>query len=305
MIHERVDIERWKAEFPLNRLQEEARAKALEEWEKRPRWFRTQRALERLIAAGRPVPGNVTGPFDVALAEQLRDDLLPVVPKDQRVRTDVFIWSQSEAPRREVTKVGGLPYWPAERPWPVSVAGRPMTFVCQFCFADSRDIVGETPGDLLLIFTDSELFWEQGDAGIRFEWLALGEPSLVSEAAVPETEWQITPCHGAIHRTYDISGGERFIDHVEDAEALAVIDGTKIGGVPLWIQNDEEVRGKHLCSSASIQPALDRPYPFLNVREPLRVGAASAWEYLMWGDGGTLYVFLDGAQGIHWTEQCY
>ena len=62
--------------------------------------------------------------------------------------------SSPGAPECSVTKVAGLPYRAAGLPWPLTDDGRPMTFLAQFCFEESRDLVGKLPGDVLLIFAE-------------------------------------------------------------------------------------------------------------------------------------------------------
>src|SRR5262249_17436874 len=122
---------------------------------------------------------GIVGPYAIAVLEQIRAERLMRTPALERTPTDVFVFAKGEPPRRELTKVGGLPYWPARRAWPRDDEGNPLAFLAQFCFADSRDITGELPGDVLLIFTrlDARITrypcpdWEQ----MHFEWLPLGE----------------------------------------------------------------------------------------------------------------------------------
>lgn len=56
---------------------------------------------------------HVTSPFHLFAVETLRDQhhlrVGPAIP------TDVFVWAIGEPARREVTKIGGLPYWPAHQ----------------------------------------------------------------------------------------------------------------------------------------------------------------------------------------------
>ena len=62
--------------------------------------------------------------------------------------TDLCVWGLGEAPRREMTKVGGVPYLRRDVPWPKS-GRKPWTFFFQINFADSRDLVDDLPGDVL------------------------------------------------------------------------------------------------------------------------------------------------------------
>jgi hypothetical protein len=69
-----------------------------------------------------------------------------------------------------VNEIGGLPYRPANQPWPKTEDGREMTMLAQFNFTDSTDIVVKQAGDLLLIFADAEGPLED----FHFEWQNLG-----------------------------------------------------------------------------------------------------------------------------------
>jgi hypothetical protein len=114
----------------------------------------------------------ITSPFDLFCVETLRDmhglrygDALP---------TDVFVFGKGEPPRRDCTKVGGLPYWPAGKPWPRTGDGTPYHFLAQFNFADSRDLITNLPGDVLLLLTDGPEEWTEDPDRLRFEWLPMG-----------------------------------------------------------------------------------------------------------------------------------
>ena len=103
---------------------------------------------------------------------------------------------------------------------------------------------------------------------------------------------------------------------------IAVIEGTKIVGVPRWIQRAEEIPGRFLCALGSVHPVyqtseddtIHRPYPFTNFQGPFvrgrRVFRAGEEEIkddrlLMWDDVGSLFLFLDNSGNIHWTIQSY
>jgi len=271
--------------------------------------------------------------------------------------TDVFVFAKGEPRDRGVTKVGGLPFWPREKDWPFGKSGKPMDFVAQFCFADSTDLFDALPGDLLLIFADGVYLkdWDEGDTGaLRFEWFKRSHINLIEAADIPKTRWEIIPVYGEIHRTIDYLIGsiwERewwsillrkskspsdFISGLGARSALekayhqswcvAMIEGTKIRGIPRWIQTAEGIPGRFLCALGSILPAyqtsedhiVHRPYPFTNVPGPFVRGRVSGRRVfhtadleiqtdhlLMWGDVGSLYLFLDDKGSIHWTIQSY
>jgi hypothetical protein len=300
VVHEVFDIARWKAMFPLAQLRDAAWQRELEDWERHPAKYVTPEAVEQARARSGPRAEAVTSPYDLAVLEQLREEALAEVAHRKRVPTDVFIFSAGEPERREVTKVGGLPYWPVDRPWPRTVGDRPMTFVVQFCFADSRDIVGHLPGDILLVFVDYEAETADEKSALKFEWVQLGEISLIDSESIPETGTTVTPCYGAIYRTFDSPGSE------PQESSLWQIEGTKIGGVPHWIQHSQWPWRRFLCACGSIQPAFGQPYPYLNVSEPRTRFCDPAHDNeLMWGDAGSLYIFRGPFNAIRGTVQYY
>ena len=84
-----------------------------------------------------------------------------------------------------MTRVGGLPWLPKSVRWP-TVSRRPATFLCQFDFRDSRDLVGDLPGDLLLVFVADERAIYDGVKRMRFVWASADDIDVVTEADVPE-----------------------------------------------------------------------------------------------------------------------
>jgi hypothetical protein len=350
MIHERVDIERWSKLFPLESLRKEAREFVESRRKASPHAYKNKSEVERHVKLMSPGGEIVTSPHHLAVVEQLRAEWLgggelPGFP------TDVFVFGRGEPPDRSVTKAGGLPFWPKARSWPAGKSGRPLNFVAQFCFADSSDLYDSLPGDVLIVFADGRYGedWTEGDVGaLRFEWVNRSESRLVESGDIPPSRWELLPVYGEIHRTKDyLTGGawepawwalllkksknpHRFLHGLGARRALetayhgpwriAVIEGTKIGGIPRWIQPAEKIPGRFLCSLGSVDPAyqiveeIRRPYPFTNFEAPLirrRRGFRSEEEeidadrLLMWGDAGSLFLFLDDDGRIHWTIQCY
>src|SRR4051794_36092617 len=117
-IHERFDLDRWKNIFPLNELRAQWKKSGIRE----------------------PSGTDVIGPSDLAVIEQIREEAFAQRPDAslERIPTDVFVFGVGEPARRDVTKFGGLPYWPRSRPWPHTRQGASMQFAAQVCFADSR-----------------------------------------------------------------------------------------------------------------------------------------------------------------------
>lgn len=288
MIHERFDIARWKSFFSLTRL--------------------------RQVAGGTtPAAGRISGPYDIAVLEQLRETSYAYLPGIERIPTDVFVCSRGEPDQRTVTKIGGLPYRAAEKRWPIAPSGVAMTFVAQICFVDSYDIVPSLPGDVLLIFTEAKNWRSEAeplynfmgesedDSFLLFEWVSLTTLPLVERQDIPETGLQIMPCYGSIHRTWDYPDVDGFA-YPDIAEYIPpVFEATKIGGV--CPRQDEEYHGieGYFCSLSSLDNEISQPFPFLNVSGVI---GWEEWQHshpLMIGDVGLINLFLDHDGSIRWT----
>jgi hypothetical protein len=257
---------------------------------------------------------QITSPFDLAIVEQLRKeerDLGPTVP------CDVFVFAKGESARREGTKIGGMPYRPAHLPWPTTSDDHtPMTFLGQLNFVNSKDVTGPLPGDVLLVFARDEVLAMDDPDALRFEWYPEGLTELVGLDAVPKPGWCFVVCHGHRHRTVDFPDGGVSLG-VQGSWKIAVLEGTKIGGVPpfrLEIEEHGGMPGRYLASIGSIEPAVGCPYPWLN--EPSQYAVfrsdekqwmrhCGAEDVLEWGDAGVLSFFLDEKNAIHWMIECY
>lgn len=294
-VHERLDIEYWKSFFSLPRLRQEA-----------------------IVQKQRPPEAySITGPYDIAVLEQLQEEAFATLPGIEREPTDIFVWNRGEPEQRAVTKIGGLPYRQAGKPWPVASSDTPMNFVAQFCFADSRDIIPTLPGDILLIFAEARK-WGRGpgdydlllgnsygsDSEVAFEWVSLGDFPLTTQVEIPKTPFQILPCYGTIHRTWDYPTIDGFAYRHIAEHITPIMAATKIGGIPPWIQPEEDIPGTFLCSLDSTAPKISKPFPFLNVPEPSSYEDWDKSRALMIGDVGTMFIFINSDGDLRWTAQC-
>jgi hypothetical protein len=291
LIHPVFDVTKWKAEYPLPRLREEARQFVLNRQKEEPDQYENKDAVARHIALMQPGGDIIEGPKEVAVIEQIRDEVRQSNRLEKRIPTDLLIFGEAEPSRPEVSKVGGAPYWPQEKPWPTKwpcprrgpKSKEPRTFIAQICFADSHDLIGSTSNDVLVIFAAGEYLqdWNDDDTeALTFEWLPLGLSDLVTIESVPK-RGTISPrsrC-AMLHRTVDYPSAGQAFDSFNCSWQLDVIEGTKIGGVPRWIQDEEPLEGRFLCSLGS--------------------------DTIMWGDMGTLYLFTDKQNRISWTIQYY
>lgn len=213
---------------------------------------------------------------------------------DGVVATDVFVWGQGEPKDRTLTKIGGLPYWPAERPWP-EAGGQPLPFVAQFNFADSRDLVGELPGEILVVFSDPGERWRTGDvSGLQFEWMRVGDGRVVVERLVPKPARPFFKGYGVIHRSQERAGAV--------PEVAAWRAATKIGGLP-GSGREGAAGERFLGQFAPVRalPGLD--YPWVNRPRALGEtadahGVLGETNLFGWGSEACLEMWLRADGGV-------
>jgi hypothetical protein len=302
-LHDRFDLSYWVQQFPLSKLRAEARDFVLRRRQELPQEYPDDSAVESHIDLMRPDGDFVVGPESVAVIEQLRAEALTDNQySGERVPTDVFVWARGEPANRAVTKTGGLPYRSADSPWPRSPRGEPLGFIAQICFADSGDLVGELPGDVLLVFGDDEALVCEPQQ-LVFEWSKPGILNPTAEVPVSAAE-PFTPYYGVIHRTEDWPDAvEELFQNYRRPEQIAIFEGTKIGGVPSPIQADVLPSGRFLAALGSISVDRKAPHPFVNVSGPL--GRWGDDNDLMIGDMGSLYLFIDKRGRVCASSQCY
>jgi hypothetical protein len=225
--------------------------------------------------------------------------------------------AEGEPPDRHATKIGGLPYWPSKTQWPTVKDGKPMSFLSQINFADSRDIMGELPGDVLLIFTpDSDGYIET----LHFGWQPLGLTNLILDDALPHQRWRPDPCYGHIFRTVSYPQAKRKKEFEESYYPrclgleiwseflLPQYQATQIGSAPYFIQDgDDQLPGRLLCAISSVGPDPHKPYPWINHPEPLMPENEFRFDdnYFMIGDTGCIYISIDENGRLHFNESCY
>ena len=224
-----------------------------------------------------PAVHHVTSPFHIAMVQQIRARVARVRNMPVGAPCDVFAFGLGEPLRRDITKIGGLPFRSANRPWPIAEDGGPMTFLCQFRFAESQDIVPDLPGDLLLVFCTDESDWF---GELHFEWHSI---SAISEPLIEETplpRWQFSTFFGQRYRTVDYFDDDVFFESLTEVlqlgdldfstAGLGILHATKIGGVPsVPLEDIDWIEGRYICSLGSIQAVPQWRYPFLNRKELL------------------------------------
>jgi hypothetical protein len=231
----------------------------------------------------------------------------------EAVPMDVFVMADGEPENRWVTKIGGLPYRPAGLEWPTTSDGSPSFFLAQFDFTDSCDIVGDLPGDLLLVFADDP------DGAVKpchFEWHALEEENLITAAEIPKHRFSFAPCYGHIHRTENFPHAKELRSPGQEYPKCRGLDvwaayhvpqyqATQIGEAPFYIQpRDENQPGRIICTISSVHPDGYKTYPFLNRHDALLPDERHG-KYLMMGDVGSIFVSIDDDGSLHCSDACY
>jgi hypothetical protein len=264
--------------------------------------------------------GGIASPYHLYSREKLCE--LHGVRTGQAYPTDVFVFGKGESPRRDGTKVGGMPYWPANRPWPKTTSGFPCLFFAQINFADSRDLLPDLPGDVLVLLAEEDtddFFWEP--MRIRFEWLSLGL-SPVAQFDPTLSVIKSGPFYGVIYRSADYPFDAEGLTHpwrradgaeksgIQNCDLVPILSGTKIDGVPYFIQDFGDPPGDFLCQIGSIGAAFDVPYPWVNHASPLGLGFGDRGvlgekNNVMFGDGGSIYLFREKDGTVTGKFSCY
>ena len=178
------------------------------EWSKK---IESQKYYQKYLEDARAQ--HIIKPSDILLNNALRtkalydwygDEISDRLSYVNSVPTDICIFGVGEAPLRHLTKYGGIPYRPSSKPWPVTETGVTYTFLAQFCFIDSNDIVGPLPGDILLIFAKDPWPYFSDDA-LYYEWynLDIKESELIQAEHCPPPKWLFFTGYGLLHRTVD------------------------------------------------------------------------------------------------------
>lgn len=257
----------------------------------------------------------ITSPFDLYSVERLRD--LHNLRKGTRSPTDIFVFGQGTPKNRGVTKISGLPYWPKARAWPNDQDGNFMQFLAQVSFVDSKDIVGDLPGDILVIFVpqdNEDWLWET--ERVRLEWVKACDNDLIEELPTGIKPFSHSEWYGVIHRSEDYPDSlakARTLD-VDQAAKLVLTSGTKIGGsLPESLQpaqfginpttgkpiklpkKKSGIEQQIICQIASIQAHPDVPYPWTNQKKSLgtkfdKSGIYGDSNQFVLGDMGSIYI---------------
>lgn len=225
----------------------------------------------------------LVGPHDAWFRQRTLEELREHVDFGMAFNADYFILASSETSDRSVTRIGGVPYWPKSRDWPISDSGAPIPFLAQFDLFRSRAVNKSMPARMLLIFAHTDV--RQGMAVKLQDYC---DPHhLIREQEMPvcccgpnyschrwSTEvfpqWQ--PRDGRSWSTYTQDDGSRIHDIYFAMQPF----GIQIGEHPFIppgaaiVEHNERV----LCSIASVLPRADASYPFIDRVAPLTLHEA-------------------------------
>jgi hypothetical protein len=272
---------------------------------------------------GHPV-FNLFSPREVALREnqirivQTELDLGPSIP------AHYLLYGSGVPATREQSRIGGLPYRPRDLEWPKDVNGCPQEFVCQIDFSDSRSLLPELPGQIMLLFASEEGL---GDAPYRLEWYPPGLTNLVSLFELPKFDFTFpmlvgSPVFCCLYETFDYPEAESRIKgtRFEKWTSFGMPCAGKIGG----FCKSTSPESQHILTIESIRFVVDEPYPFVQqggwspratldrllwrAARPLRrvMGVRNpCYDILMIGDLGRMHVFKDACGQFLVTDVSY
>ena len=211
---------------------------------------------------------HVTSPVHLVMVENQRAEIADELSRLHHIPSEVFTFSIGEPEDPTATKIGGVPFRQRDKPWP-QYSGYDYRFLAQFNFRHSRDLVGETPEELLLIFASEDF------CDIHLEWTSLEIDPLPRGADIPSPEPMVN-CHAIPYRTIDYYDPSH-----NPCYKLTALAANKIGGIPCEVKgeiaegcfckevdfdddSDEPIMGRHLCTLSSLQTSPNFKYPWCN-----------------------------------------
>lgn len=303
-VHPKVDLAYWSKIFPLETFERTSG----------PRKFATTKSGDPLDL-WKPRGEIITSPAHLCQVELVRKqytqsrDLGPSVP------VDIFLWSIDPPEKPFLTKLGGTPHRESTKPWP-SKDGKPCTFVAQFCFADSRDILSRNlPGDVLLVFfKDANSLY---DDSIHIEWSEIELDSPLNAIECPSPEFAVPQLSGHIYRSNEYPESWEVFEQAGHYQyyLFPTTQSTKIGRETFFTQNDPRRPGEEfLCALNSVHPTTypsGAKWPFIGL-ETLPDDWDKPDDDYGWGkyrmtfaDVGCMYFLIDEQGVVTWSWDSY
>jgi hypothetical protein len=304
-VHPQVDFDHWSKIFPIETFEKTSG----------PRQFDTTEPGDRLDL-WKPHGAIITSPAHLCEIELVRKEYAKSQDLGPPVPVDIFLWSIGPPEQPFLTKLGGTPHRESSKPWPTE-NGKPFTFVAQFCFADSRDIVSQKlPGDVMLIFfKDADSLYE--DHSIRIEWSSIELNSSMSAEQSPPASFTVPELSGHIYRTNEYPESWDVFEQAGHYQCYLFpkTQSTKIGRETFFTQNDP--RGPDdelLCALNSVAPAAYPPgqkWPFIGLEtlpdhwDKPRDNHGWGKYSMMFADVGCMYFMIDTNGNVTWSWDSY
>ncbi len=290
-------------------------------------------AAERIGSVG---TWYIASPCEVAVAVIERIGQLQRHPGAVIKPCDLHAFGIGEPADPWATKFGGVPYRPAEAPWPQADDGTPYIFMCQFNFTESLDLLRPLPGDVLLVFEKNGTFGADVERQVIFEWHSVGIRDIETSRRCAYVDDQEFVGYGVPCRTFDFLDIEPIIAESKESVEAARTEseilpapltwnaarflGMKIGGFPCWQDHGpwhaysprwgnchsaepQTVKSYlYLGGFGDIGPMIDHAWPWINRATPVSLREAST-ELGGFGlyDGFYIHLFLDRDDEIQWV----
>lgn len=220
----------------------------------------------------------LVGPRDACYIIEMRQRVADLMSFGSPVEQDLFVLAAGEPKQRLSTKVGGIPYWRADRPWPVNTSGDPIPFLAQFDLRESVDLVPNPPGDVILFFAFTDI---RLGATVRVQDqcnadLLIAKHELPVRSDIPTytgVRWRVE-----VYPDWAPADGDSW-------SGLYLDDGSYVFAAPLAMQPPAMQIGNHpyvppegkvvgkderiICTMPGVEPESGEAYPYLNRVAPL------------------------------------
>ena len=277
MVHRRIDTDLWLRRFP-----------------------------DVIVGADGDIPAEpINGPAGFVQIQRgrelvaIRDGVSPTEP----VFVDLFLWRRSSDDRpTPETRLGGIPFRSVDKPWSINSAGIPYTFVCQFCFADSMDLVWcSLPGDLLTVMFEHQDSFRDGSILTEWNSSVVDDPT----TSCPDPSFMVPKLTGEIARFPEYP--MLFDAHPDYSfdRGLAVSQSTRIGEVFFFPQENPITHGEQLiCVLNHVVPSGE--WPFLGPRcEALNDRDEWSGDVMTLCDCGCLLFLMNQAGNLRIVHQSH
>jgi hypothetical protein len=264
-------------------------------------------AVERAYSALGVLPNYrdlVVGPYDYWSLAKIRKQIGHETGTS--CPTDVFIWAvgADQDMHPAMTKLGGRPFLPQNVPWPTR-AGVAGTFYAQINFEDSKDIIGDVPGDLLLVFKFYNERWTSWQRELyEFVWVKRkdGEECGMRNE-VPSGGLDTDPeMYGVRVRTVDDMGWLEKVRQAKGGGRWHIVTATKIGGIPTDKQSvwpPELGEGmEFLAQVAAVYPPAGVAWPLLGWESKVDYGSPEVKQLVHGPGSGVLCIMKNRTGGI-------